>query len=151
MHVLFILLLAMLILHEGFKLHLNEIQTFHFLSTSLSSYSYNVDNRANQLNPNNIAYAKFRTDYSYDRENVLELSRFILYFIDGEPNNVSTQEIYLCIVRIYNDWEKNWTDNPDGLGINLDILLTISLGSNWFTYKQDARMRTMKDEIAAAN
>lgn len=74
--------------------------------------------------------------YKYDRTRVKELSLLICKYLENKPGNIDRNRIYNCVKACYDDFCKDWGDNPECYGIDMRMLINICLASTWFSTKQ---------------
>ncbi|KAL3901094.1 MAG: hypothetical protein SGPRY_012336, partial [Prymnesium sp.] len=83
------------------------------------------------------AESAFDRRYDYDRNRVVELSLMLLAHLEAKPPSVDASRILGCIRSMYSDWSHGWSDNPPGMGIDLRMLLSITIATKaWFTPAQ---------------
>jgi len=79
---------------------------------------------------------QLRSDYSYDRRSVIELSKIIMANLEDKPSHIISGRIYNCVKNCRDAFVKNYSDNPILMTIELPMLLAVCYASDWFTVRQ---------------
>lgn len=83
----------------------------------------------------------FYGDYSFRRENVVELTQLISRNLENKPHDIESNRIYQCVSNCYRDLTQGYSDNPPHFTIDMQMLLSTCLASTWFTDRQLMNIR----------
>jgi hypothetical protein len=92
-------------------------------------------------------HTSFDATYSYGRERIVELAQVILRDLEGPPRDINTNRIFDCVRTIQRDWERCWTDNPEHMRMDFEMLLSVCVASTWFTKKQRDHLRDWQESL----
>eukprot|EP00581_Thalassiosira_minuscula_P001190 CAMPEP_0183738516 /NCGR_PEP_ID=MMETSP0737-20130205/54773_1 /TAXON_ID=385413 /ORGANISM="Thalassiosira miniscula, Strain CCMP1093" /LENGTH=303 /DNA_ID=CAMNT_0025973067 /DNA_START=241 /DNA_END=1152 /DNA_ORIENTATION=+ len=85
-------------------------------------------------------------EYSYRRENVVQLSQLISSHLGRKPKDIDSNKIFNCIRSCYIDLQKDYSDNPKNYRGNMKMLLAVCQASKWFTPRQQENFKRWFEE-----
>ena len=80
----------------------------------------------------------FDAAYQYDRFRVVELTQLICRNLEDKPPEIDRNRIFNCVKKCFDDCERNWSDNPEHLALDVRMLLNVCRASTWFTPNQNS-------------
>ena len=83
-------------------------------------------------------------NFAYHRGNIVELTKVILFHLYDPPSSTQVSRVFNCILHIFTDLDKRWTDNPPNMEALCEMLLTTAVASEWFTPRQHARFEELR-------
>ena len=118
--------------------------TIASLRSELSNANSTISRLRNQLDESLVVVDR---NYAYNRNNIVELTKLIVTYLDEPPASVNVNRIFNCIMNIlrdyentYSDYENGWIDDdPQEMREQCRMLCATAFASSWFSYRQYAR------------
>ena len=106
------------------------------LNNSIASMTAQIETLQQSLIGRPDVPKLFTGHYNFNRWNVVTLSQLISRYLENKPGEIDCNRIYNCVSSCYTDLEKGYGDNPQHYYVDVRMLLTTCLASNWFSNNQ---------------